>query len=119
MAFVRWRGNCAQLLMTVNVDGRPRQRLLANLQGAYATTPRLWARVAEAFPDVVIDWAAVDRALAVGPPSAPPPTAEQLQWATVAHQLLVWATTGPPDDPRDGLQLEAAAEVLARWQSYR
>ena len=24
MAFVRWRGNCAQLLATITVEGRPR-----------------------------------------------------------------------------------------------
>ncbi len=29
MAFVRWRGNCAQLLATITVDGRPQQRLLS------------------------------------------------------------------------------------------
>ena len=46
MAFVRWRGNCAQLLATITVEGRPRHQLLANLHGAYRTTPRLWAQVA-------------------------------------------------------------------------
>ncbi len=42
MAFVRWRGNCAQLLTTITVDGRPRHRLLANLHGGFATMPTLW-----------------------------------------------------------------------------
>ena len=119
MAFVRWRGNCAQLLATITIDGRPRHRLLANLHGAYHTTPQLWQRVAADFPDLVIDWAAVDRALAIGPPSAPPPTTDQLQWAETAHQLLVWATTGPQDNPHDRQALATAAEVLNRWQSYR
>ena len=31
MAFVRWRGNCAELLATVYENGRSRQILLANL----------------------------------------------------------------------------------------
>lgn len=29
------------------------------------TTPQLWQRVAEDFLDIVVDWVAVDRALAV------------------------------------------------------
>lgn len=41
MAFVRWRGNGAQLLATATDQGRPRHLLLANLHGAYRTTPSL------------------------------------------------------------------------------
>ena len=67
MAFVRWRGNSAQLLATVYDQGRSRQILLANLHGAYATTASVRKTVAEQFPEVVIDWHAVDRALATGP----------------------------------------------------
>ena len=44
MAFVRWCGNCAQLLATITVEGRPRHQLLTNLHGAYRTSPRLWAQ---------------------------------------------------------------------------
>ena len=117
MALVRWRGNCAQLLATITVDGRPRQRLLVNLQGAYRTTPQLRKRVAECFPDIPVDWAAVDRSLAPGPPTATPPSPEQLQWAATAHQLSVWATTS--DDRDDRRILTMAAEILTRWQSYR
>ena len=84
MAFVRWRGNCAQLLATITVEGRPRHQLLANLHGAYRTSPRLWAQVATEFPTMVVDWAAVDRALAVGPPHATPPPPPQLK----SHQSL-------------------------------
>lgn len=117
MAFVRWRGNCAQLLATVTVDGRPRQRLLANLHGAYRTTPQLRQRITDYFPDITVDWAAVDRSLAQGPPIATPPSAQQLQWAETAHQLSVWAMTS---DDREGRRiLTMAAEVLTRWQSYR
>ena len=71
MAFVRWRGNCAQLLATVTDQGRPRHLLLANLHGAYRTTPSVWQQVAQRFPTVVVDWAAIDRALAQGPATAP------------------------------------------------
>lgn len=117
MAFVRWRGNCAQLLATVTVDGRPRQRLLGNLHGAFRTTPQFRQRIADFFPDVPVDWAAVDRSLAQGPPTALPPSPEQLQWAEAAHRLSVWATTS--DDQEDHRILTMAAEVLTRWQSYR
>ena len=117
MAFVRWRGNCAQLLATITVDGRPRQRLLVNLQGAYRTTPQLRKRVADCFPDITVDWAAVDRSLAQGPPTAIPPSLEQVQWADAAHRLSVWATTS--NDPEDRRVLTMAAEILTRWQSYR
>lgn len=37
MAFVRWRGTCAELLATVYENGRSRQILLANLPGPYAS----------------------------------------------------------------------------------
>lgn len=117
MAFVRWRGNCAQLLATVTVDGRPRQRLLSNLHGAYRTTPQFRQCIADAFPDVSVDWVAVDRSLAQGPPTAIPPSPEQLQWAEAAHRLSVWATTST--DPEDRRVLTMAADLLTRWQSYR
>ncbi len=120
MAFVRWRGNCAQLLTTVYDQGRSRQILLANLRSGFCTSPTLWAAVADQFPTIRVDWAAVDRALALGPPSAPPPTPTQVTWAEVAHQLLVWATTEASfTGPAERATLRAAAAVLNRWQSLR
>lgn len=116
MAFVRWRGNCAQLLTTITVDGRPRQQLLVNLRGAFATTPRMWAQVAANFPAVRVDWAAVDRALAEGPPTAPPAPPEHLTAFAMAHQLRVWATS----DQGTALErqvLDQAAIILIRWHS--
>ncbi|MDA8204749.1 MAG: hypothetical protein M0Z36_01670 [Thermaerobacter sp.] len=119
MAFVRWRGNCAQLLTTVYEQGRSRQLLLANLHGGFATSPSLWAAVAERFPSVTVDWAAVDRALAVGPVSASPPTAEQLTWAAVAHHLQKWALETNDGYPEEREALRRAADVLTGWQSRR
>ncbi len=118
MAFVRWRGNCAQLLATITVEGRPRHQLLANLHGAYRTSPRLWAQVATEFPTMVVDWAAFDRALAVGPPHATPPTPQQLTWADTAHHLQVWATQ-QAHTPGEQQILIQAADILTRWQSQR
>ncbi len=111
MAFVRWRGNCAQLLATITVDGRPRQRLLCNLHGAYRTTPQFRQHITATFPDVSVDWAAVDHSLAQGPPTAIPPSPEQRQWADAAHRLSEWATMSRV--------LMMAADILTRWQSYR
>lgn len=87
MAFVRWRGNGAPLLASITVDGRPRQTLLANLPGAVHTTPSIAKAVAANFPDVMVDWAAVDQALAISPPTAELPSPQQ-QWAKTAHHLL-------------------------------
>lgn len=119
MAFVRWRGNCAQLLATITDQGRPRHLLLANLHGAYRTTPSLWHQVAQCFPTIVVDWAAIDRALAQGPATAPAPTPQQLEWAETAHRLLEWATNPPYRDPVEHAVLTNAAAILTDWQSSR
>ena len=119
MAFVRWRGNSAQLLATVYDQGSSRQVLLANLHGAFATTPSLRAAVTHDFPSLTIDWSAVDRALAVGPPTAVPPTPQQLQWATVASWLQDWAEDPTQGRPAERAQLQAAARVLTTWQAQR
>ena len=119
MAFVRWRGHWAQLLATVTTNGRPRHLLLANLHGAYRTTPSLWHQVAQDFPSIVVDWAAVDRALARGPAAGPPATPTQMLWADVAHQLMEWATNPPCGDPQEHAVLRHAADILTGWQSNR
>ncbi len=119
MAFVRWRGNCAQLLATVTVQGRPRHRLLANLHGAYRTTPSLWQQVAQDFPSIVVDWAAVDRALAQGPATAAVASDQQMVWAATAHQLMEWATNPAYGDRQERAVLARAADILTGWQSRR
>lgn len=72
MAFVRWRGTCAELLATVYENGRSHQILLANLTGFYASVG-LRQQVAHEHPDIPVNWLAVDRALARGPKTAPTP----------------------------------------------
>ncbi len=119
MAFVRWRGNSAQLLATRYEHGRSRQILLANLHGAYVTTASLRQTVTERFPEVVIDWHAVDQALALGPTTDTPPSAEQLEWSIVASWLQEWAITGPQGYPGERATLQAAAQVLTTWQARR
>ncbi len=56
-------------------------------------TPQFLQLITDAFPDLPVDWAAVNRSLAQGPPTAIPPSPEKLQWADVAHRLSVWAMT--------------------------
>ena len=119
MAFVRWRGNSAQLLTTVYDHGRSRQILLANLHGAYATTTSVRKAVAEQFPDVVVDWHAVDQALAIGPSTALPPSPAQLEWATVASWLQDWAMDRTQGFPAERAALQVAAQVLTAWQARR
>ena len=70
MAFIRWRGNCAQLLASVWRDGRSQQVLLINLGGAESVTPNMQEVVAERYPSVPVDWDAVERELNKGPCSA-------------------------------------------------
>ncbi|MGC8474411.1 MAG: hypothetical protein ACP5PW_08425 [Candidatus Dormibacteria bacterium] len=113
MAWVRWRGGCAQLLATVWDHGRSRQVLLVNLQGAYAASTRLRAAVTAQFPTIPVDWAAVDRALAAGPPGTPALTPPQNTWATVAHDLRTWALA--TEVPSERGALDAAAAVLTTW----
>ena len=67
MAFVRWRGQYAQLVATVYEAGRYRKITLASLHDFYASDLAK-LRVAEKFPHIKVDWEAVDRALAQGPP---------------------------------------------------
>jgi hypothetical protein len=93
MAFVRWRGRCCELLATVYENDRPAsQVVLAKFHDFFVDK---WTReeVAEKFPGIKVDWLAVDRALAQGPPailtrSTP---AEHLDMATIEHYLRKWS----------------------------
>lgn len=119
MAFVRWRGNCAQLLTTIYEQGRSRQLRLAVLRGHYAT-PGERGLVERNFPQIKVDWLAIDAALAKGPPaSAAAVPAEHLDWAAVEHHLRAWAERARPRWLRDADQLDRAAEVLTWWRAGR
>lgn len=93
MAFVRWRGTCAELLATVYENGRSRQILLTNLPGPYVSLgTRL--QVTREHPDISVDWLAVDRALARGPNAVRTPEpamtvieAESLLRNTAQHMM--------------------------------
>ena len=92
MALVRWRGGCAPRLATVWDDGRPRPLLLTHLPG-YAAPVALREAIAARFPTLTVDGAAVDRALATGPPGRPALTPTARTWAETAHDLRTGALT--------------------------
>jgi len=121
MAFVRWRGNSAELLTTVYDQGRSQQVRLATLGGAYTVEPHVRAAAAERFPGIHIDWDAVDQALAEGPPHERAQTAagtpnERLEWLELERRLRYWAAMAEPRRPREAERLRTAAAVLAEWR---
>ena len=124
MAFVRWRGNCADLLATVYEEGRSRQVRLAGLGGAYTVVPEIREEVGRRFPHLRVDWNAIDRALAVGPPREQAATAagvpnDRLEWLELERRLRYWAALAAPRGPQEAHRLTAAADLLAHWRSSR
>ena len=121
MAFVRWRGNSAELLTTVYDQGRSRQVRLACLGGAYVVAPEIRDRVADHFPGIRVDWEAVDRALAEGPPHEKAQTAagmpnDRLEWLELERRLHYWAAMIEPRSAGDAQGLRAAAALFASWR---
>ena len=104
MAFVRWRGNCAELLATVYDQGRSRRLRLAHLV-EMRVTPELRAEVAARFPGVRVDWDAVDVALARGSPAEQAERAahdwpeDRLEWCHLQRHLQYWAALGEARQP--------------------
>lgn len=116
MAFVRWRGNCAELLATVYDQGRSRQILLANLRGADAVSASQQALITHRFPTLAINWSAVNQALAVGPPGSAPLTPAQHDRWQVEDALRGWAQH-PDLWPDERRALQAAAAALTAWRA--
>ena len=121
MAFVRWRGNSAELLTTVYAQGRSRQVRLACLGGAYVVQPEVRAAVAERFPNTPVDWDAVAGALVEGPPAERAQTAagvpnERLEWLDLERRLRYWAAMIAPRRPGEAQTLRGAAAVLSQWR---
>ena len=116
MAFIRGRGHCAQLLMTEYRDGRSHQICLANLRGAYAVPMTLRADIRAQYPGLVMDWVAIDRTLAAGPPGARPLSPEQLSWLDVEQYWRAWAE-GAQGYPDERSILQQAANVLVHWRA--
>ncbi len=117
MAWIRWRGNMAHLMITDHHAGKTTQRYLGSLGGAYAVTASERARITNRHPDVVIDWSAIDDALAAGPLGSRPLTAEEWDAARVEHQLREWTITIADLQPMERQTLTAAAAVLQLWRA--
>ena len=116
MAFIRWRGRCAQLLATAYVDGRSKQITLTNLPGFYITETTKHF-VAEKFPNIKVDWVTVTRSLAEGPPNSlqkKTPT-EHLDMAVVEQYLRKWAAEAKVVNHAN--RLYDAAGVLTEWRA--
>lgn len=116
MAFVRWRGNSAQLLTTIYASGRSRQILLANFHGLYYAPENIKEMVVAKFPQITVDWTAVNKALAAGPPGDPSLTPEQWDWVTVAEALRRWAREFK-GEPHENSYLLATAQILMNWMA--
>lgn len=116
MAFIRWRGRCAQLLTTVYVGGRSKQVTLTNLPG-FSITEDTKHYVTEKFPDILVDWLTITRSLAEGPPHSlneKTPT-EHLDMAVVEQYLRKWAHEAKVAN--DAHRLYDAAGVLTEWRA--
>ena len=111
MAFIRWRGSCAQLLATIYTEKGTKQITLANLPNLNVTTETKRV-VEEKHPGIKVDWVRIVRALANGPPvhltkKTPP---EHMDMAEVEELLRMWATQ--VDGTVDANRLYLAADVL-------
>jgi hypothetical protein len=119
MAFVRWRGRCCELIATVYENGRSKKVTLANIPDFYAPE---WLKeeVAEKFPGIQVDWLAVDRAIAKGPPdflTKNTPT-EHIDMATIEHYLRKWADDlAKAKRPKEADYLRATAHILTETRA--
>ena len=116
MAFIRWRGNSATLLTTVYEQGKSRQVRLARLGTGYEVSLSVRRYVAERYPNIPVDWTAINTAMAHGPMGSPPLTAEGLNFLEVENRLREWAQL-PCPFPRERDALSMAAEVLVHWRA--
>ncbi len=122
MTFVRWRGNSTELLTMVYKKGRSRHVRLACLSPAHTARPEDRANVASRFPDVRVDWDAVDLTLAIGPRAAQADRAahgwpnDRLEWLHLQRRMHYWADLTERVRPAEAQPLRAAATVLAQWR---
>ncbi len=117
MAWIRWRGPTAQLMATVWVHGKSRHHYLGSLGTGFTVPEPVRARITTRFPTIPVDWEAVNRALAAGPPGAPAPSPAAWHWAEVEWLLEEGSQTGPADYPSERQTLRAAAHVLREWRA--
>jgi hypothetical protein len=118
MAFIRWRGGCAQLLTTVYAENKSKQVLLTNLTD-FTVTKQMRNEVARKFPKVKVDWTQISRRLAQGPPDRMKEKTpdEHLDMAEVEIRLRMWADCAAFRD--DASVLYRAADILTGIRQRR
>ena len=117
MAWIRWRGHTAQLMATIGDHGKQRQQYLGSLGAEYTVPEPVKARITARFPTLTIDWDAVNRTVAAGPPGTPPPSPAAWDWARVEWLLEDWSQTGPSAYPYESQALHHAALILRQWRA--
>ena len=117
MAWIRWRGTNAHLMMTERRQGHTVQRYLASLGGAYAVSASQRASLEARYPEVSMDWAAIDEALAAGPPGAGTLSAPEWDAVHIEHQLRMWAENATDLFPAERAALAQAAHALQSWRA--
>lgn len=107
MAFVRWRGNTAQVLASTWEDGRSKQVLICSLPpGERQITASIKAAVERDLPSIAVNWTSIQEALDAGPKGR--------EYQEVARQLLAWSADAHPQYSK---ALRDAANVLWTWVS--
>lgn len=119
MAWIRWRGLNAHLMTTEQRQGHSVQRYLVSLGGSYSVSASQRAAIESNYPDVVVDWAAIDEALAAGPPGARPLSAPEWDAVHIEHQLRIWAEQAPDLLPSEREAFVRTAQALQLWRARR
>lgn len=116
MAFIRWRGRCAQLLATIYEDGRSKQITLLSIPGFHISEVEK-QQVTRKFPDINVDWVAIAITLAQGPPGMLKTTTpkEHLTMSEVEHYLRKWSQESMT--AKEAYHLGAAASILTEWRA--
>ncbi len=117
MAWIRWRGSNAHLMTTERRPGHAVQRYLTSLGGAYSVSTAQRAAIEARYPHVSIDWAAIDEALAAGPPGTRALSAPEWDAVHIEHPLRMWAENGPHLFPAERAALATAARALQSWRA--
>ena len=119
MAFVRWRGRCAQLIATIYEDGRSKQKTLTALP-EFNISQQIRDEVAQKYPHIPVDWNQISRDFAKGPPEhlRIPTPVEHQDMAVIETLLRKWSREA--DNRKDAEKLWDAAIVLCsiRAQFY-
>lgn len=111
MAFLRWRGRCAQLLATVYKDGHSKQISLATFP-EFHISDQIRDMVEKKHPTIPVDWNKIRRDFAKGPPDhlVEPASDEHQEMALAEIRLRKWSRD--VTDRKDAGILWDAAIVL-------